>query len=65
MCIGSYVACTMGACCSVCLWLWGPDVGLNQGEGPGSAVTEVSSGGARSLLQCPVLHMGAVPAKLA
>lgn len=30
--IGVYVACTMGAC-SVCLWLWGSGVGLNNGEG--------------------------------
>lgn len=32
ICIGVYVACTMGAC-SVCLWLWGPGMGLNKGRG--------------------------------
>lgn len=29
---GCFVACTMGACCSMCLWLWRPGVGINNGE---------------------------------
>lgn len=45
---------------------WGARHGAKQrGEGSGSAVIEVSAGGVSSLLPCPVLHMGAVPAKLA
>lgn len=35
------------------------------GGGSGSAAIEVSAGGVSSLLPWPVLHMGAVPAKLA